>query len=174
MMMGMLKAGGLDLLVDDERAPDDHNPRGYFEYQPVKSLARGMPAPWLSRAQGMALKVVSRLLFELPPEYRYEVIFMRRPVAEILASQSQMMHSAGHPIDDKEDARLAHIFSDHLVEVDSWIANRANLRSLNVTYAEVIEQPRVQAERVVGFLDLPLEPEKMVTAVVAELHRQRL
>ena len=174
MMMGMLKAGGLDLLVDDERAPDDHNPRGYFEYQPVKSLRRGTPAPWLAQAQGKGLKVVTRLLFELPPEQSYDVIFMRRPVAEILASQRQMMHSAGRTVDDEEDARLAQIFSDHLAEVDAWIADRDNLRSLNVTYGEVIEQPRVQAERVCGFLGLPLEPEKMVTAVDAELYRQRL
>ena len=40
MMMAMLGAGGLDLLQDGVRAPDEDNPRGYFEYEPVKRLAR--------------------------------------------------------------------------------------------------------------------------------------
>lgn len=173
MMMGMLQAGGLDLLVDEVRAPDEHNPRGYFEYQPVKSVQRGTPAPWLEQAAGKGLKVVSRLLFELPPKYFYNVIFMRRSLEEILASQGQMLHSIGRPVDDDEDTKLARVFADHLVEVDAWLATMDHLRTLNVAYADVVEYPREQVDRVVGFLGLSLETDKMVAAVDANLYRQR-
>ena len=41
LMMQMLAAGGLPALTDGERAADDSNPRGYFEYEPVKRLRAG-------------------------------------------------------------------------------------------------------------------------------------
>ena len=173
MMMGMLQAGGLDLLIDAERLPDDHNPRGYFEFQPVKSLRRGLPAPWLPQARGKGLKVVSRLLFELPPEYSYNVIFMRRPVPEVLASQRQMVQSSGGTVTDEEDVKLGRIFADHLEEIDGWLAATDYLRTLNVSYSAVVEHPLNQAGRVAEFLGLPLAVEEMVAAVDAKLYRQR-
>ena len=36
MMMGMLEAGGLELVVDGIRAADEDNPRGYYEFERVK------------------------------------------------------------------------------------------------------------------------------------------
>ena len=43
LMMQMLAAGGLPLLVDEQRPPDEDNPHGYFEYAPVKASARDVP-----------------------------------------------------------------------------------------------------------------------------------
>ena len=39
-MMQMLSAGGLPILTDFERKPDIDNPRGYFEWEPVKQLPK--------------------------------------------------------------------------------------------------------------------------------------
>ena len=36
LMMQMLSAGGLPALTDDLREADESNPRGYFEFEPVK------------------------------------------------------------------------------------------------------------------------------------------
>ena len=36
MMMGMLKAGGMEVLVDNIRMADADNPKGYFEFERVK------------------------------------------------------------------------------------------------------------------------------------------
>ena len=38
LVMQMLAAGGFPVLTDEARPPDDHNPRGYLEYAPVKAL----------------------------------------------------------------------------------------------------------------------------------------
>ena len=38
LMMQMLEAGGIPPLTDNLRAPDENNPRGYFEFEPVKRL----------------------------------------------------------------------------------------------------------------------------------------
>ena len=38
MMMRMLRAGGLELVMDGTRAADSSNPEGYFELEQVKTL----------------------------------------------------------------------------------------------------------------------------------------
>ena len=40
LIMQMLAAGGLSVLTDGERKADADNPRGYYEWEPVKRLAR--------------------------------------------------------------------------------------------------------------------------------------
>ena len=55
MMMQMLAAGGMPVLTDGERDPDPDNPRGYFEFAPVKRTAQD--ARWLAGARGKAVKV---------------------------------------------------------------------------------------------------------------------
>jgi hypothetical protein len=41
--------------------------------------------------------MVSLLLFKLPPAFRYKIIFMRRNLDEILASQAKMLARLGKP-----------------------------------------------------------------------------
>jgi len=94
MMMQMLGAGGLAVLTDGKRGADADNPRGYYEYEAVKSL--GQDASWLASAGGKAVKIVSALLIHLPDGFDYRVIFMRRPIAEVLASQRAMLDRLGH------------------------------------------------------------------------------
>ena len=74
MMMAMLGAGGIPLMTDTVRRADSDNPRGYFEYEPVKRLRTD--ASWIPMARGKALKVVSPLLTALPSNCRYAVLFM--------------------------------------------------------------------------------------------------
>jgi hypothetical protein len=40
LMMQMLAAGGMPLLIDQERKPDIDNPRGYCEWEPAKLLPK--------------------------------------------------------------------------------------------------------------------------------------
>ena len=81
MMMGMLEAGGLELVVDGIRAADEDNPRGYYELERVKDLAKAEDKSWLVTLQGKGVKVISLLLQHLPEAYNYKIIFMRRSIA---------------------------------------------------------------------------------------------
>src|SRR5579862_9614784 len=56
LMMQMLQAGGLPLLTDGVRAPDESNPRGYFEHEAVKHSHNDVS--WLDHANGKAVKVI--------------------------------------------------------------------------------------------------------------------
>ncbi len=93
LMMQMLQAGGMPLLIDDHRPADADNPNGYWEYEPVKRLQQDNS--WVHQAEGKAVKVVSALLQYLPPPYTYKIIFMQRPMPEVLASQAVMLERRG-------------------------------------------------------------------------------
>ena len=76
MMMQMLAAGGIHPLADNIRQPDEDNPRGYYEFEQVKQVDRD--TSWLDHAEGKAVKMVYRLLYDLPPDRVYRVVFMKR------------------------------------------------------------------------------------------------
>ena len=77
MMMRMLDAGGVALLTDGLRQADEDNPTGYYELDAVKRLGKEEPT-WLDEAAGGAVKIISRLLYELPSDRSYRVLFMHR------------------------------------------------------------------------------------------------
>src|ERR1700730_8489910 len=98
MMMQMLKAGGLPVLTDGVRRPDESNPRGYLEWEPAKRLHLIPEA--IVVADGKAVKIVSVLLPFLPKHHEYRIIFMRRPLEQVVASQDRMCQRLGILFDD--------------------------------------------------------------------------
>lgn len=174
MLMGMLAAGGMEALTDGVRAPDDDNPRGYFELERVKQLQTGMDTVWLREARGKCVKVISYFLKHLPLGERYRIVFARRNLAEVLASQRRMLERRGEPVGDKaEEGRLAGAFAAHLTKAERELAARADCAVLYVDHRAVIEHPRVVAEEVNRFLDGRLDVDRMVAAVDPGLYRQR-
>ena len=86
MMMKMLDAGGIPPITDNIRSADEDNPKGYYEFERVKKMPGG-DTGWMKDAQGKAVKVIAALIEHLPEGYTYKVLFMRRDMDEILASQ---------------------------------------------------------------------------------------
>ena len=76
MMMRILEAGGMPVLVDAARPADVDNPNGYYEFEPAKSIRED--ASWLTQAEGRAVKMVYKLLYDLPPDRAYHVLFLQR------------------------------------------------------------------------------------------------
>lgn len=170
LLMQMLHAGGYPVLCDDQRPADADNPRGYFEYSPVRRLEQDNR--WLAEADGKALKVVSPLLYHLPQGFDYRVLFMQRPLDEVLRSQATMLSRRGQPATDEDSAMRLH-FERHLLAVDAWIAQQANVSRLTLNHAEVNAEPRVAAERIAEFLGTALNLDAMTAIVDPALHRQR-
>lgn len=171
MMMKMLEAGGLHPLTDGQREADEDNLGGYYEFEQVKKVAQD--ASWLARAQGRAVKVISRLLYDLPQEYRYRVVFMQRHLDEVLASQQQMLVRRGRADGGAADAELKRLFQRHLDEVGRWLAERPNFTVLYLSYNEVLAQPAPRIEALVRFLGGGLDPARMAAVVDQRLYRQR-
>src|ERR1700742_3020455 len=120
MMMKMLAAGGVPVMTDEIRTADEDNPKGYFELEKVKELAKDHA--WLEGAKGKSVKIISALLKHLPAQYTYNVIFIRRRIEEVLASQKQMLIRRGEPTDTVSDQKMADIFQRHVKDVESWLA----------------------------------------------------
>jgi hypothetical protein len=171
MMMKMLEAGGLTVLTDNQRVADEDNPRGYYEDERIKRLAKD--ASWLAEARGKVVKVVSPLLRHLRPEYRYRIIFVRRDMAEVLASQRQMLARRQESTNAISDDDMAAAYRKHLADIEAWLRQQRNMDVLYVKYDEVVKSPAQHAERLKQFLGQPLDAARMVAAVDQALYRQR-
>lgn len=171
MMMKMLEAGGLEALTDNIRTADEDNPKGYFEFERVKQIENDKA--WLEDARGRVVKLISALLKHLPPSYNYKVIFMRRAMPEILASQRQMLIRRGEPPDAVPDDKMAAMFQKHVAQVESWLAAQPNIQTMYVSYNEVMKDARPHAELVNRFLGNTLKVDAMVGVADAALYRQR-
>ena len=172
MMMKMLEAGGLPLLVDNLRIGDDDNPAGYYEFEPVKKLSQG-DSEWLEDAQGKVLKVIAALITHLPATYTYQIIFMRRDMSEILASQKKMLLNRGEDPDKISDAEMAQLFEKHLFKVLSWIDQQPNMRKIEVSYNMLFKDPKPNIAQINRFLGNILDGEKMLEVINPDLYRQR-
>lgn len=171
MMMKMLAAGGLTPFVDEIRQADKDNPKGYYEYEKVKDLAK--EASWLADAQGKVIKIISYLLPHLPDHLNYKIIFMRRDTEEILASQQKMLTRRGEPTGQISDEIMAAKFSIHLRKIKKQLVQRTNIAALYINYAETINTPAEQSQKVNDFLSGTLNVEKMAKVVDKGLYRQQ-
>ncbi|MCA9935067.1 MAG: sulfotransferase [Ardenticatenaceae bacterium] len=172
MMMKMLDAGGISPVQDGIRTADTDNPKGYYEFERVKQLDKGDKA-WVADAQGKAVKVISALLKHLPDDYQYRVIFVRRNMPEILASQRKMLVRRGEDADKMDDAQMAALFEKHVADVERWLAQQPNMQTLYVHYSEVLADPLSHIAKINAFCGGALNEEAMASVVDPDLYRNR-
>jgi hypothetical protein len=170
LMMQMLAAGGMPLLTDHERKPDIDNPRGYCEWEPIKLLPKQPNR--IDEAEGKAVKVISQLLLSLPRGRNYKLIFMERPLPEVLASQDEMLKRRGS-IDAIDPTLLTSAFRDHMREVVAWLEQREDIPVCRVGYRKVLADPASSAKAVRDFLEIDLNVGAMAGAVDPSLYRSR-
>jgi hypothetical protein len=169
-MMQMLEAGGLPLLTDHERKPDLDNPRGYCEWEPAKLLPKEPNC--IDEAEGKAVKVISQLLLSIPRGRNYKLIFMERPLSEVLASQDEMLKRRGSA-ETVDPAVLSNAFRDHMREVVAWLEHREEIPLCRMGYRKILNDPLGSAETVREFLGLDLNVEAMAREVDHSLYRNR-
>jgi len=171
MMMKMLAEGGLSIVTDAQRMADDDNPNGYFEFERVKQMSAGDRA-WLDDAPGKVVKVISALLEQLPTNYQYKIIFVERAMPEILASQKKMLVNRGEE-NKFSDAEMEEQYRAHLKAVRPWLARQPHMETLYVDYNKMVAEPAPIVARIVEFLGMPLNAERMSAVPNAQLYRNR-
>ena len=176
MMMRMLEAGGIEPLIDHVRTADEDNPRGYYEFERVKQIKEDQE--WLDDAGGKVVKMVSMLLLDLPPDRHYRIVFMRREMKEVLASQRKMEERNGKEVKKgaeaaKDDLMMAALYRKHLVKVHSFLERSGNIDLLYVRYNDVLADPKPQIEMIDEFFGGTLDTESMAAVVEPSLYRQR-
>ncbi len=172
MMMKMLEAGGLQVLTDEIREPDEDNPRGYYEFERVKALRNGDVA-WLVDAQGKVVKIISELLKSLPSEYEYKILFMLRDVDEVLASQRAMLARKGIDADPADDEKLRVLYEKHTREIEAWLAGQPNMKVMYVSYGDLLADPSELIPGIGEFLGDSVAVDRMKGVVDPTLYRQR-
>ncbi|MGH9356445.1 MAG: sulfotransferase domain-containing protein [Terriglobia bacterium] len=171
LMMQMLSAGGLTPLTDGQRAPDVNNPRGYFEWEKAKSLP-GNPG-CIAEADGKVVKVISSLLLSLPSQFSYKVIFMERPLAEVVASQAAMIQKLGVPGAKLSSEAMIRALDAHLRQVKASLALRPEVAICWMRHDQVLCGPAAAAASAQQFFGIPLDLAAMAAQVDASLYRQR-
>jgi len=171
MMMKMLEEAEISPLTDYIRTADDDNPKGYYEFERAKKLKEGDVA-WLPDAQGKVVKIIGALLVELPSDYTYKVLFMRRNMDEILASQNKMLARRGEE-QKVDDETIAKLFEKHIQQVVFWMQNQPKLNYLDIEYNAMLKNPQPQLETIVKFLGRELDVDAMAAVIDPELYRQR-
>jgi hypothetical protein len=172
MAMKMLEAGGLAVVTDNVRAADDDNPKGYYEDERVKDLARDSNRQWLRQARGKAIKIISFLLKDLPPDNNYKVLFMERDLGEVLSSQQKMLDNRGEDKGSGDEQMREH-YLEHLRHVKFMIGYRRQFDALYVAYRGVLDKPREESRRINQFLGGMADEAAMVDVVDRALYRNR-
>lgn len=169
LMMQMLVAGGMAPLTDGEREADSDNPRGYLEWERIKQLPNDPDC--IVEAEGKVVKVISRLLLLLPAGHGYRVLFMQRPMPEVLASQDQMLRRRGNYKEGGDPAAVSAAFEKHLKEVYAWLEGKPYVKWLRVAYHDVLSQPIETGRKASEFLGIKLDLEAMERQVDRSLYR---
>jgi hypothetical protein len=171
MMMRMLEVGGLPLLTDGIRKPDEDNPNGYYEFEPVKKLKDD--ATWVPDAKGKAIKIVYLLLCHLPANGRYKVIFMRRMIEEVVASQYKMARRAGVIVSPGQTERIIMHLDRQVGAIGAWLSQQDNFEVIYVDYNRILNDAAAICLQIKKFLAIDLDTARMQLAVTGSLYRQR-
>jgi len=169
--MQMLAAGGLPVLTDELRPSDANNPRGYYEWEKIKQLPQD-PA-CIAEAEGKAVKVISSLLMSLSGSHEYRVLFMTRPLEEVVASQAAMIVNLGTRGSSLPAQTMMAALRAHRNQVLAWLKTRQGIPVKELDYHALLADPAAHAAEIASFFDLPLDTEAMAKQVDPALHRQR-
>lgn len=175
LMMQMLAAGGLAPITDHERVADVDNPKGYYEWEKIKQIARN---PEILDEEGVdrgVIKCISMLLPKLPAEHHYKIIFMTRPIAEVVASQHKMVERLGTQGAKLDQDQLRRGLLAHRNEARAWLRSTSNVEAIEIDYPALVRDPGPHIKRIVDFLGLERLPshDQMSAVIDQSLHRRK-
>ncbi|NCG08955.1 MAG: hypothetical protein GWO81_05225 [Verrucomicrobia bacterium] len=177
LMMQMLAAAGVPIKSDKQRSADTNNPKGYFEWEAIKSLHTD-PRKIL-QAAGKAVKVVSYQLRYLPKDGNYKIIWMDRDITEITDSQNQMLHSskdASHETLSAIEPQTLEKHREQTLDAMEKIAKKYDTSDqiLRIHYHDCVQNSRQVALKLAAFLGLDdAHTEAIIDVVDPSLWRNR-
>ncbi len=173
LMMQMLEAGGLLAMTDKDRVADIDNPRGYYEWEALKQIGKRPELLDDDAVQGRAIKCISMLLPALPEKHQYKVIFMLRPIAEVVASQQAMTTRLGTKGAGLDRKQLERGLRAHREEIRRWAMHASHVELAEVEYPSLVRDPVPTIAKLVQFLGKERLPNEKAMAGMIDpsLHR---
>ncbi len=175
LMMQLLEAGGLPAMTDAQRVADIDNPRGYYEWEAIKQIGKKPELLDDPAVDGRAIKCISMLLPQLPARHQYKVIFMTRPVAEVVASQQAMTSRLGTKGAELDSEQLERGLRAHREEVRRWAAAAPHIEWLEIDYPALVRDAAPALAKLREFLGAERLPNEssMAAAIDPGLHRKK-
>ena len=175
LMMQLLEAGGLPPLTDEIRIADIDNPRGYYEWEPIKRIRENPELLDDANIEGKAIKCISMLLKDLPAKHCYKVIFLTRPIEEVALSQETMikrLHREGAALDE---AQLQRGLRAHRDEILNWLRHAPHMEFIEIDYPALIAESDAVLKRIVEFLgwERLSTADQMGHVIEPDLYRRR-
>jgi len=158
MLMKMLDAGGMEIMTDSER---------------VKDLEKETDKSYVREGRGKVLKVISFLIKDLPDDNDYRVIFMRRNLDEVLASQNKMIQRLGTEDSTAAEEAMKEAYRNDIVRTRLLCKNRPNFELIEINYKDTIGEPAATSKSVNTFVGGHLNEAAMREAVDSGLYRNR-
>jgi uncharacterized protein YcaQ len=171
MMMRMIDEGGIPALIDHVRAADEDNPKGYYEFEPVKQTKKD--SSWVADAVGKVVKMVYLLLYDLPEGFRYRVVFTRRNLSEVLESQDIMLQRRGKSQGEVSHEQLVEHFRGQIEKIEGWLADQPHFEVVYIDYNELMKDPGPSVDRMNDFLGGELDTDAMRAVIDPDLYRRR-
>ena len=175
LMMQLLEAGGMPVMTDEQRAADVDNPRGYYEWEAIKQIGKKPELLDDEAVEGRAIKCISMLLPAMPAKHQYKVIFMLRPIAEVVASQHAMTTRLGTKGASLEPEQLERGLRAHREEARKWAAAAPHIEWLEIDYPALVRESETAIAKVVEFLGRESLPNEsaMIAVIDPALHRRK-
>ena len=164
MMMQILHRGGAPVAFENSRAPDYHNPKGYYELEGGKIIKKLMDGSFsFEKYENKVIKITAYGLKFLPSR-KYKIIYICRDLDEIMDSMEKM---SGHIDREKEKPLFEKLntFSLNLME------KREDIEYIVVNYRDVIDDPVKEIKKINKFLGGMLDVESAAKAVDPTLYR---
>ncbi|CCQ69607.1 hypothetical protein CWATWH0402_3252 [Crocosphaera watsonii WH 0402] len=171
MMMQMLAAAGISVMTDGVREADESNPKGYYEYEKAKQV--GSDNSWIPDAKGKFVKIVAQLLPKLPSGQPYRIIFMQRPLSEVIPSQDKLLERLGKKGSKLTPEKLAETYQKQLKQVEQVLNYYQDIEVLPINYNDAIANPKLIATQVNEFLGGKWDEKAMITAIDPSLRHQK-
>src|SRR5262249_26267774 len=150
-------------------------PKGYYEWEPIKQIGKKPELLDQDDLNGCAIKCISMLLPRMPLTHNYKVVFMTRPIEEVVRSQRAMLERRATKTAKVESAQLMRGLRAHRDEVLSWLKFTPHMEVIEVDYPTLVREPLPQISRLIDFLgkDRLANSEQMATVVDSSLYRMR-
>ncbi len=171
LMMQILQKVGVPILYDNSKAPDKHNPYGYYEYERVKSIPKSNDWEWLKNYAGYAVKIISPILINIPIKFSCKVILMLRNFEEIIASQEKV---SGVEKSSNEKKHIVVLYGKHISLIKNKFQSSLYVKMIEVNYNELVSSPHFTLEELSNFLEIPIDIPNVAKVVDPNLYRTRM
>ena len=88
-------------------------------------------------------------------------------------SQNKMLKKLSVSDQEKNAEHIKQDLLQHLHKIHIWMRQQENVRFLYIDHRRILNQPHTEAARIVHFLQLDLDTQKMATVIDLSLYRSR-